>query len=240
MMNLNLDHFIKPKVLNDFPDVFAVMSTRKSVATVESEVKENRKILLEQLGVSEDKIALPKQIHSSNVCIVDKPGVYENCDALVTDKRDIYLVVSVADCAPVYIYDQVRKAIALIHCGWRGARGKIVEKTVDVMVKNFRSNTGNMIAYIGPCASVCCYEVGLEFERFFEARFLRFKENGKYHFDLKSEIYSQLVKSGLKFKNIDVDEHCTVCNADLFHSFRRDGERSGRMLALFGMTNSVT
>ncbi len=247
MVNLNPDYFIKPRIFDDFPEIFAVMSTKKSVTPAESfnlsftknsnpsEVKRNRKIFLEQIGISEDKLALPKQIHSSNVCIVDKPGIYENCDALVTDKKDVYLVVSVADCAPVYIYDQVGKVVALVHCGWRGAREKIVEKTVDVMVKSFGSITDDMIAYIGPCASVCCYEVGNEFEKFFNVRFLRFKGNGRYHFDLKGEIYSQLVKSGLKFKNIDVDSRCTICDADLFHSFRRDGENSGRMWALFGI-----
>ncbi len=247
MVDLDFNYFIKPRIFNDFLEIFAVISTKKSVTPAESfslsftknsnpsVAKRNRKIFLEQLGISEDKLALPKQIHSSNVCIVDKPGIYENCDALVTDKKDVYLVVSVADCAPVYIYDQVVKVIALVHCGWRGAGEKIVEKTIDVMVKSFGGITDDMIAYIGPCASVCCYEVGNEFEKFFDARFLRFKRNEKYHFDLKGEIYSQLVKSGLKFKNIGVDEHCTICNADLFHSFRRDGESSGRMWALFGM-----
>ncbi len=246
-MNLSLDYFIKPKIFEDFPEIFAVISTKKSLTPAESfnlgltknsnpdEVRKNRKILLEQLGIPENKLALPKQIHSSNVCIVDKPGVYENCDGLVTDKRDIYLVVSVADCAPVYIFDRIRKVIALVHCGWRGAREKIVERTIDVMVKNFGSETHDIIAYIGPCASVCCYEVGYEFKNFFDVRFLRFKRDGKYHFDLKGEIYSQLVKSGLKFRNIDVDKHCTICNSDLFHSFRRDGEKSGRMWALFGI-----
>ncbi|MFN3134802.1 MAG: peptidoglycan editing factor PgeF [Candidatus Kryptonium sp.] len=246
-MKLEPVYLIKPKIFEPFGEVLAVMSTKKNFNSSEvfnvgftensepEKVNENRKILLEQLGILRDHLAIPKQIHSSNICYVDKPRIYDNCDALVTDKREIYLVVSVADCAPVYIYDKSIKAIALVHCGWRGAKEKIVEKTVDFMVNKFKSDVDDLIAFIGPSASVCCYEVGEEFERNFDLRFLRFKRNGKYHFDLKGEIFSQLINSGLNFRNIEVSRHCTICGVDLFHSFRREGENSGRMWALFGL-----
>ncbi len=240
-------YLIKPKIFDAFSEVLAVMTTQRNVNSNEAfnvgfttnsdpeKINENRKILLEQLGISKDQLAIPKQIHSSNICYADKPGIYDNCDALVTDRRGIYLIVSVADCAPVYIYDKSVKAIALVHCGWRGAKEKIVAKAVDFMVNQFKSDVNNLTAFIGPCASVCCYEVDKEFEEYFDLRFLRFKRDGKYHFDLKGEIFSQLVNSGLNFRNIEVSRHCTICEADLFHSFRRDGENSGRMWALFGL-----
>ncbi len=240
-------YLIKPKIFEPFNEVLAVMSTKKNFNSSEAfnvgftensepeKVNENRKILLEQIGISRDHLAIPRQIHSSNICYVDKPGIYENCDALVTDKKGIYLVVSVADCAPVYIYDESAKVIALIHCGWRGAKEKIVEKTIDFMIDKFGSDVNDLIAFVGPCASVCCYEVSKEFEGYFDMRFLRFRRDGKYHFDLKGEIFSQLVNSGLDFRNIEVSRHCTICNSELFHSFRRDRESSGRMWALFGL-----
>lgn len=240
-------YLIKPKIFEPFDEALAVMTTKRNVNSSEvfnvgftknsdpKKIHENRKILLEQLGISKDQLAIPKQIHSSNICYVDKPGIYDNCDALVTDKKGIYLIVSVADCAPVYIYDKSAKLIALVHCGWKGAKEKIVEKTVDFMVSKFGSDVDNLIAFIGPSASVCCYEVGKEFEGYFDLRFLRFRWNGKYHFDLKGEIFSQLINSGLNFRNIEVSRHCTICGVDLFHSFRRERENSGRMWALFGL-----
>ncbi len=240
-------YILKPEIFVRFDNLVAILATKKSVNSDKvfnfgftknddpEEVKKNRKILLEQVGIPESQLAIPKQVHSSNVCIVDKPGIYEECDALVTDKRGIFLVVSVADCSPVYIYDPKKKVVALVHCGWRGASEKIVKKTVDFIQSEFKSEPKDLIAYIGACASVCCYEVGGEFEKIFEPRFLRFKKNGKYHFDLKGEIYSQLVKSGVRFENISVSSHCTICGDELFHSYRRDGENSGRMWALFGM-----
>lgn len=240
-------YLIKPEIFSQYDNILAVLTTKKFVNsddefnlgfTINSDVekvKRNREILLEQLGLTKDQLAIPKQIHSANVCIVDKPGIYENCDALVTNQKRIYLVVSIADCAPVYVYDKVKNVISLIHCGWKGAREKIVEKTIKTMIESFGSDPSNLIAHIGACASVCCYEVDKEFENFFDARFLRFKRNGKFHFDLKGEIFSQIVKFGVDFRNISVSRYCTICETDLFHSYRRDKDKSGRMWALFGI-----
>lgn len=247
-MSSDFIYLIKPEIFEPYDELLAVLTTKKSVRQIDEgfnlgftrnsepeKVNKNREILLKQLGISKEQLAIPKQIHSSNVCVVDKPGVYENCDALVTDRRDVYLVVSVADCAPVYVYDSKKKTIGLIHCGWRGAREKIVEKTIHLMIRDFGSDVYDLIVYVGPCASVCCYEVDKEFENFFDVKFLRFKGNGKFNFDLKGEIFSQLVRVGVNFKNISVSKHCTICSSDLFHSYRRDGESSGRMWALFGI-----
>lgn len=247
MVKFDEVYLLKPEIFEKFDSLLAILATRKSVNSDRTfnfgftknndpeEVKNNRRILLEQLGISETQLAIPKQIHSSNICFVEKPGIYDECDALVTDKKEIFLVVSVADCSPVYIYDPKKKIISLVHCGWRGASEKIVEKTVAFIRDKFKSEPRDLIVHIGACASVCCYEVDKEFDKIFDVRFLRFKRNGKYHFDLKGEIYAQLVKSGVKFENISVSPYCTICGGDIFHSYRRDGENSGRMWALFGM-----
>lgn len=255
MLDIGSIYLISPEIFKSHDELLAILTTKKSlnVASLESadlendfnfgftknsnreNVCKNRKVLFAQLGIKENQLAIPKQIHSSNVCVVDKPGIYEDCDALVTDKINIFLVVSVADCAPVYVYDKKRKVIALVHCGWKGAKDKIVEKTINVMVSRYDSNTDDLVVYIGPCASVCCYEVGNEFENFFEPRFLRFKNEGKFNFDLKSEILHQLISAGVHFKNVQISKHCTICEDNLFHSYRRDREKSGRMWALFGL-----
>jgi YfiH family protein len=233
---------LKPEIFLNFDGILAVMSTKDLNLNFTNNanpelVKENRKIFLSQIGISEGQLAIPKQIHSANFCLVNSPGIYENCDALMTNKTGIYLVVSVADCAPVFVFDPIKKAIALIHCGWRGAKEKIVEKTIYGMRDSFGSDPRDLIVYIGACASVCCYEVDFEFQKFFNRRFLRFKRDGKYHFDLKSEIFSQLVNSGVKFWNISVSKHCTICEDKMFHSYRRDRDKSGRMWAVFGLNS---
>jgi polyphenol oxidase len=42
---------------------------------------------------------------------------------------------------------------------------------------------------------------------------------------------------GVPETNIEVSESCTICNADTFHSYRRDGNESGRMMGIIGMVN---
>lgn len=246
-VSLESVYLIKPEIFSQYDNILAVLTTKKFVNsddefnvgfTINSDpekIRRNREILFKQLGIVENQLAIPKQIHSSNVCIVDKPGIYENCDALVTNQKEIYLVVSVADCAPVYIYDKVKNVISLVHCGWKGAKERIVENTIKTMIENFGSNPRDLIVHIGACASVCCYEVDKEFENFFNVRFLRFKNNGKFHFDLKGEIFSQLIKFGVDFRNIGISRHCTICEKGLFHSYRRDKDKSGRMWALLGI-----
>ena len=44
-----------------------------------------------------------------------------------------------------------------------------------------------------------------------------------------------LKEVGLKDKNIIDSNICTVCNSDLFHSYRIDKEKSGRNGAFIGM-----
>jgi copper oxidase (laccase) domain-containing protein len=56
-------------------------------------------------------------------------------------------------------------------------------------------------------------------------------DNMKVFVDLKKENEFQLQQLGLVTGNIEVSKHCTICEKDLFHSFRRDGTRAGRMIA---------
>jgi hypothetical protein len=226
-------NLFRPELFERFSELIACMST-KAGETEGNEPGNIKETMLDILGISASELAIPKQIHSSNVSIIDKPGIYDNCDALITDKRRIYLIVSVADCAPVFIYDSTKGIVALVHSGWRGAKDKIVKKTIDKMMAKFHSKPSDIIAYIGPCASVCCYEVGEDVWRFFNKRHLRFKSNGKYYLDLKSELFDQLVQS-IPYSNIGVSRYCTICNPELFHSYRREGRNSGRMWALIGL-----
>jgi copper oxidase (laccase) domain-containing protein len=42
----------------------------------------------------------------------------------------------------------------------------------------------------------------------------------------------QLERAGLSLDRIDAEPPCTYANSARFHSFRRDGARSGRLAAL--------
>jgi copper oxidase (laccase) domain-containing protein len=91
-----------------------------------------------------------------------------------------------------------------------------------------------MLAYIGPSVAACCYEVGKEVSVMFTNKVVTY--SGKKTFlDLKKENISQVKQLGVLASNIEVSTSCTVCEKELFHSFRRDGQKTGRMMAVICM-----
>jgi YfiH family protein len=194
-------------------------------------VDKNRKSFFSSLGVSENELAIPLQIHSATVLVVDAPGEFQECDALITDTNGIALVVTVADCVPIMLFDPGQKVIGIVHAGWRGTADKIVMRTVEKMQEKFGTETKNILAYIGPSAGSCCYEVSKDVAVKFENKIVPCNTT-KIFVDLKKENAAQLQKQGVRAEDIEVSTHCTICENQLFHSYRRDGRTSGRMMAV--------
>ena len=71
-------------------------------------------------------------------------------DAMLTDRPHQYLVIQVADCQAVLLYEPVRQVVANVHCGWRGSIQNIIGRTVETMVQQLDCNSGEIIAGIGP------------------------------------------------------------------------------------------
>lgn len=196
---------------------------------------ENRRMFFESLGFDASSVVRGEQVHGDNVRFVESPGNYRAADALVTKTRNLPLAVSVADCVPVLIVDKGSQTIAAVHAGWRGTLKNIVAKTIDYMVHENHSKCESIFAFIGPSAGACCYEVGKEVAGNFSPEYyVQDLETGKYKLDLKGLNLAQLKESGVPLENIEVSGACTICD-DNFHSYRRDGTASGRMLAVIGM-----
>ena len=153
-------------------------------------VRKNRHLFFHQLGVEGFALAGLRQVHSSTVyqvrratcgeleyltggsqlphqpVVAQPPG-----DALFTDQAGILLSVRTADCLPVLLVDPKRRVVAAVHAGWRGALGRIIEKTVGEMRRAFYSEPRSLLAILGPSIRACCYEVGQEVEEAFQGRF---------------------------------------------------------------------
>lgn len=199
-------------------------------------VKLNRKIFFNELGIKEDHVTFQKQIHSMKINYSGKPVYFKDgCDAIYTDKKNNFLAVGVADCIPVFLYEPCKKVIAGIHSGWKGTHGKILTLTIEELLKKFNIDTSRLIAYIGPGISQEKYDVGEDVGKLFDDD-VKYYKNGKYYLDLKKDNYNQLIKAGVKKENIEVSELCTYKEKDLLHSYRRDREKSGRMLGVIGMS----
>ena len=109
-----------------------------SVGDDEKNVKENRRVFFAELGLSEENIAIQKQTHSDAVRYVTKGGIVGEGDAMVTDKKNLGLVISIADCTPIFIYDHKNKVIAAVHSGWRGTQKQILAKTIEKLKNEFK------------------------------------------------------------------------------------------------------
>lgn len=198
-------------------------------------VERNRESFFKLIGVPRDALAIPGQIHSHHVRTAAHPGSFPETDALITDRRGIYLVVSVADCPPVFLYSPEGHVIAVVHSGWRGTLDRIAARTVVEIEDGCSCNPEGIIAVIGPSIGPCCYEVGEDVASMFDGRFLTGSAKGGHRLNLWEAVKQQLIESGLNPKNIFNPEVCTCCNQNIFYSHRGSGGKTGRMLGIIGL-----
>lgn len=197
-------------------------------------IEENRRKLFQQLDIDSNQIAFANQIHSNKVRAVSRGGTFKNTDALITQTVGLALAIQVADCAAILISEPESRTIAAVHSGWRGASLGIISKTLEKM-KNLGAKLASAKAYISPCICLKHFEVGEEVAEQFPAAFVDYKNYTKPHVNLKAFLKNQLIESGLKNDNIDVDNGCTVEDEEQFYSYRREKEKSGRMLGVIQM-----
>ena len=239
---------IEPEFLKKYPELLIAVSTKDggaspqpyflnlglSVGDKEENVLENRKRFFEHLNIALDRVVMQKQIHSDNINVVSESCFIQDSDALITNEKNLYLAISIADCVPAFLYSPDKKVVAGIHSGWKGTEYKITQKVVQRMINEYGVNPAEMIAYIGPGISVENYEVSKEVAEKFNPSSYKL-ENGKYFLDLKKDIYEQLIRAGLTEENIEVTSHCTFRDKELFHSHRREKGLTGRMFGVIGI-----
>lgn len=135
-------------------------------------IAENRRRLCRLLGIAEDHLVYPHQVHHAEILTVEADIVFlpdeeraallEGRDAVMTDVAGFCVGVSAADCIPVLLYDEAHHAVAAVHAGWRGTLANIVGKTVCAMRETYHTDPSMLRAVIGPGISLRNFEVGDE------------------------------------------------------------------------------
>lgn len=239
---------IKPYIFNKFPEIVCGFSTKVglnrkapyffnlslSVGDDKNLVKENREAFFNYFELTAVNISFQRQIHSDIVTVVNSAGVCGESDAMITDKINLGLVISAADCTSVYIYDYKLKVIAAIHSGWRGTKEKIVDKTLQILLRDFDCKAENLFVYIGPSISQANYEVGKEVAEQFDEKYIKLISN-RFYLDVAGANYDMLINTGIPASNIQRSNLCTYEFKELLHSYRRDGIKSGRSLGLIAI-----
>lgn len=221
-----------------------------SVGDDSDSVAENRRRTLLLLGLSPAQAVMAGLVHGDRVVAVtgdEPPGrdgvrAVPDCDALITDQPDVALVVTAADCVPVFLYDPVRRSVGIAHAGWRGTVGGIAGKTVQAMVRTYGCNPAEMLAVVGPSIGPCCYEVGDQVADPLRAQYGEAAESllkpgsapGKYLLDLWEANRFDLSRAGLT--SAAVSGECSACGTDRYFSHRAEAGGAGRGAALIALT----
>lgn len=187
------------------------------------------------------QLVFADQVHGSQVRVLESasgsnPAGMEDSvltgDALVTATARKILIIQVADCQAVMLYDPVRKVVGNVHAGWRGSLHNIVGAAVKVMVDRFGCDAGTMVAAIGPSLGPCCAEF-INYKTEIPPAYWRYRK-GDHHFDFWALSRDQLTAAGVLAANIETGHMCTRCRTDLFFSYRAEG-LTGRFAAAIGL-----
>ncbi len=190
-------------------------------------IRRNRALLLETLGIAPRSLARTGQIHGTEIAVVTRGGHYPGFDGFATAKRGLALAISTADCYSVVIYSPPERALAALHVGRRGAEGGIVGRAVDLLRERFRIDPAYAIAVVGPGVCGECYTVSREDALRFPKEVRRYG-GGRWRLDLAAFIRRDLVANGIRSRNVFSSRLCTACTPSLFYSHRRDGGVTGR------------
>jgi YfiH family protein len=245
---------IEPHIFDLFENIKAGQSTRiggqssrfgdfnlgESVEDDLTIVAQNRKIFCNLMNFELENLAKSKQVHGLEVGMVSKGGQYEGYDALITGTKGILLAVTIADCAPILLYDSINQAIAAIHAGWKGTVGGLLTKTIQMMTENYGTKPTDIYAYVGTCISGNNYEVDADVALHFDEKYRPFNpKNSKYYLNIKQHNFDQLISLGVQLSQIELSAYCTLGDKDVFYSHRGDKGQSGRMLAAIGMHHTT-
>jgi YfiH family protein len=183
------------------------------------------------------RVASLIQTHSSKVWNFGELwGILGEGDALIGAEPEGLLGIRTADCVPVLAVDVKRRAVAAVHAGWRGIVGGIVEAAVGAMERELGSRREDLRVAVGPAIGECCYEVGPEVAERFAGIFEKWGNLGKRrHVNLEEAVSRQLNGAGVAASNVYRSGLCTRCGAEEFWSFRREGEKAGRMWSAIGV-----
>jgi YfiH family protein len=199
------------------------------------------------VGSTPDRLMRVKQVHGNVLRILERGRVPANAhldrpdgDAIVSNQPGLALAVMVADCVPILLFDPATRSAAAIHAGWRGTCARVAPAAIDAMQRVFGTKPADLIAAIGPSVGPADYQVGeslitaftdaghpqTHIDRWFARR------GGKLFLDLWAANVAQLLDAGIAEDAISLCGLSTVSRPDIFHSYRVEGDRAGRMAAI--------
>jgi YfiH family protein len=234
-----IDHGIFTRNAGYSQAPFASLNVSYGIGDEDIAVARNRELISGIMGTGE--MTYIRQVHGCEIAVLGGDQKTENspvaprpfiADAVVTDRSEKYLVIQVADCQSVLMYEPVRRVVANVHSGWRGSIQNIIGCTVDAMKQHFGCSPDDILAGIGPSLGPCCAEF-IHYETEIPKEFWGYKDPDD-HFDFWAISCDQLIKAGVRERNIESSQMCTRCRTEEFFSFRAE-KTTGRFASVIGL-----
>ncbi len=172
-----------------------------------------------------------EQTHS-NICLEASSA---ECigDAVITQEKGVVCAVLTADCLPIFISNQYGTQVGVVHAGWKGVLNGVIESTIA------KFSDTNLLAHFGPAISQAAFTVGGEVYQQFVGKDAQLKDafiqkGDKYQLDIYQA--ARIILKGLGVESITGGDECTFKQKNKYFSYRRDGEKSGRMAHLIWIT----
>ena len=202
----------------------------------EEEVKNNRSAFINETGLQIENTAIFRGVHGNEVVEVEKewlgisifkPDLAPKVDGFTTNKKGICLAMLAADCVPIFIFDHRKKALALVHAGWKSTDEKIVTKAIERLSGLYDTKPSDLIVAIGPAARKESYvkknpkqKNDLKWQNFIQQT-----TDDDYSIDIVGYNIWQLIESGVKESNI-IDPKIDTAMDDRFYSHITDKDKA--------------
>jgi hypothetical protein len=201
------------------------------------EVARNRRQVASAFDFDENNLVLLDQVHKDQILLIKEdgpPSPPRYYDAAITARSRTFLGILTADCIPIFVVDQTKRAIAAIHAGRQGTALHITRKVLKKMEEVFGCARKDLLVSLGPSIGSCCYEIdGNVFLPEWKPYSIP-SANGGRMLDLARINIDLLKGEGIEEDRIFWIDLCTGCHPDLFYSYRKEG-RTGRQLSFIGI-----
>jgi YfiH family protein len=186
-------------------------------------LREWQEALAHEVGFDRARFLQTKQVHGRTVVDADADPadlLEVEADGIVASRAGDAVAVRVADCVPILLAATDTGRVAAVHAGWRGVEARILEVALA------RLDSKKIVAAVGPSIGPCCFEVGADVAD--RLGFVVHRSGDKAYVDLRAAVRAQLGEC-LQVEDVS---GCTRCDPDRFHSYRRDGDASGRLVGV--------
>ena len=206
-------------------------------------VAENHRRVYSSLDLDSSRACTVWQVHGADTVIATNPPAnrkwINRADGMVTNRRDLPLMMRFADCVPILFFDPVQEVIGIAHAGWRGTLAGAQVSVVNTMQQAFGSQPEDIQACIGPGIGPDCYQVGEEVVEAVQETFgtldglIKRAEDGSAYLNLWESNRRKLAEAGLR--QIEIAGICTASHTEDFFSHRAEKGKTGRFGAVIAL-----